>query len=167
MHGLSGKRVLITGGARGIGAASAKKFMDEGARTAILDIDPEAIQKIQAVYPGIELALAADVSDHQAVASSFKVLDEIFGGLDILINNAGISIQHSFLDITPDEWQRVIGVDLDGAFYTAQQAARRMMAAGGGVIINMASTNALRGYPWYADYNAAKAGVLSLTKTMA
>ncbi len=91
----------------------------------------------------------------------------LLGGLDILINNAGISIRHPFVDITPDEWRRVIDVNLNGVFYVAQQAARRMLAGEGGVILNMGSTNGLMGYPYYADYNASKAGVIELTRSMA
>lgn len=82
------------------------------------------------------------------------------------INN-GISIRHAFLDVTPDERERVISVNLSGAFYVAQQAARRMIKAGAGVIINIGSTNGLLGHPNYSDYNASKAGVIELTRTMA
>jgi NAD(P)-dependent dehydrogenase (short-subunit alcohol dehydrogenase family) len=87
--------------------------------------------------------------------------------LDVLINNAGISMRHKFLDITPEEWRQVIDVNLNGMFFVAQAAARRMLLAGSGVIINMGSTNALLGYPFYADYNASKAGVIGLTRSMA
>ena len=85
----------------------------------------------------------------------------------MLINNAGISIRHRFIDITPQEWRDVLGVNLDGVFFAAQQAARRMLDREGGVILNMGSTNALMGYPSYADYNASKAGVVELTRSMA
>jgi NAD(P)-dependent dehydrogenase (short-subunit alcohol dehydrogenase family) len=89
------------------------------------------------------------------------------GGIDVLINNAGISIRHDFLDITADEWNRVIAVNLTGKFHVAQTVARHMMEAGGGVILNMGSTNGMVGCPYYADYNASKAGVIELTRTMA
>jgi NAD(P)-dependent dehydrogenase (short-subunit alcohol dehydrogenase family) len=87
--------------------------------------------------------------------------------LDIVINNAGISIRHPFSEITPEEWRRVMDVNINGVFYVAQQAARRMQAGDGGVILNMGSTNGLIGYPYYADYNASKAGVIELTRSMA
>jgi len=167
MHGLKGKRALITGGAQGIGAATAQRFVEEGARVAIIDNNADACNQFRASNPEIELVMEADVSDPEGVARAFAALDNAFGGLDILISNAGISIQNPFMEITVDQWKKVIDVDLTGVFIVAQQAARRMIEGEGGVIINMGSTNALRGYPWYADYNAAKAGVISLTKTMA
>jgi len=119
------------------------------------------------LLPGLAAALRADVADPDSVKRAFAELDALWGGLDILVNNAGISIRHRFLDITPEEWRRVIDVNLNGMFYVAQQAARRMLEAGGGVILNMASTNGLMGYPFYADYNASKAGVIALTRSMA
>jgi len=87
--------------------------------------------------------------------------------MDVLINNAGVSIRRRFMDISPQEWRQVMAVNLDGVFLVAQQAARRMLAGDGGVILNMGSTNGLRGYPYYADYNASKAGVIELTRSMA
>ena len=88
--------------------------------------------------------------------------------MDVVINNAGISIRHDFMSITPEEWRKVLGVDLDGVFYVAQQAAQPMLLGSGGVILNTASTNALVGYRYYADYNATKAGLVrALTKSLA
>ena len=87
--------------------------------------------------------------------------------MDILINNAGISRRHDLLRITPAAWQEVLAVNLTGSFYVAQQAARRMMAAGSGVILNMGSVSGMVGMPGYADYNASKAGVIELTRTLA
>jgi len=89
------------------------------------------------------------------------------GGLDVVVNNAGISIRHRFLEITPEEWSRVLAVNLSGVFYVAQIAARFMMEHSGGVILNTASTNGIVGHPFYADYNATKAGVIELTRSMA
>jgi len=88
-------------------------------------------------------------------------------GVDVLINNAGISIRHKFLDITPEEWESVTSVNLTGVFYMAQTAARYMWECGSGVILQTASTNGITGYPYYADYNATKAAVIELTRSMA
>jgi NAD(P)-dependent dehydrogenase (short-subunit alcohol dehydrogenase family) len=167
MQGLKDKRVLIAGGAGGIGFATAKRFLEEGSKVAILDRDETACQRCLKDLSGLSGAILADVSNDQSVARAFGELDALFGGLDVLINNAGISIRHPFMDITPEEWRTVIGVNLNGVFYVAQQAARCMLAGEGGVILNMGSTNGLTGYHYYADYNASKAGVIGLSRSMA
>jgi len=167
MRGLSGKRVLITGGAGGIGAVTAKRFLDEGARVMVLDRDEAACLRLESSLPTLDGLLQADVASPASVARAFEELDARLGGVDVLINNAGISIRHSFMDITPDEWRAVMDVNLNGIFYVAQQAARRMLASQGGVILNMGSTNGLMGYHYYADYNASKSGVIELTRSMA
>jgi meso-butanediol dehydrogenase/(S,S)-butanediol dehydrogenase/diacetyl reductase len=167
MRGLKDKRALITGGARGIGAATAVRFLEEGARVVVLDRDDAALKQFGGEHPALSGIITADVSDTEAVARAFEELDGLLGGLDVLINNAGISIRHLFMDITPQEWRQVMDVNLNGVFFVAQQAARRMLAGGGGVILNMGSTNGLMGYHYYADYNASKAGVIELTRSMA
>ena len=108
-----------------------------------------------------------NVSDLEQVEAALEDAVRILGGLDVVINNAGISIRHSFLDITAEEWGRVIAVNLTGVFYVAQTAARHMLQHSGGVILQTASTNGIMGYPFYADYNATKAGVIELTRSMA
>jgi meso-butanediol dehydrogenase / (S,S)-butanediol dehydrogenase / diacetyl reductase len=167
MKGLKDKRILITGGASGIGAATATRFLEEGSRVCILDRDAKACEAILKQLPGTAAAIVADVTDLAQVRSAFAEAIRVMGGVDVLINNAGISIRHNFLDITPEEWDRVIAVNLTGVFYVAQTAARHMMQRGSGVILQTASTNGMMGYPNYADYNATKAGVIELTKSMA
>jgi meso-butanediol dehydrogenase / (S,S)-butanediol dehydrogenase / diacetyl reductase len=167
MRGLKGKRVLITGGASGIGAATAARFLEEGSAVCVLDCDAKANDKIQQHLPGLSGALAADVSNLKQVEAAFDDALRIMGGVDVLVNNAGISIRHEFLKITPDEWDKVIAVNLTGVFYMAQTAARHMWERDGGVILQTASTNGFVGQPYYADYNATKAGVIELTRTMA
>ena len=167
MRGLKDKRVLITGGASGIGAATAARFLEEGSRVVVLDRDESGCKRVKEELPELAGVIQADVSDPDQVARAFDELDQLLGGLDVLVNNAGISIRHTFLEITPEEWQQVIATNLHGVFYVAQSAARRMIAGGGGVILNMGSTNALVGYPFYADYNASKAGVVELTRSLA
>jgi len=167
MRGLEGKRVLITGGASGIGAATAARFLDEGSQVVVLDRDEKGRAAIQRQLPKLAGVVAADVSNLQQVQSAFAQAVRLMGAVDVLINNAGISIRHSFLDITPEEWRKVMAVNLTGVFYVAQITARHMWERGGGVILQTASTNGLVGQPFYADYNATKAGVIELTKTMA
>lgn len=167
MRGLKGKRVLVTGGAQGIGAATAARFLAEEATVAILDRNPEALGAIAAALPALAARIRADVSRPDDVAAAFAEVDRLWGGLDVLVNNAGISIRHRFLDITPEEWRRVVRTNLDGVFFVAREAALRMAAGNGGVILNMGSTNGIMGYPHYADYNASKAGVIELTRSMA
>jgi meso-butanediol dehydrogenase / (S,S)-butanediol dehydrogenase / diacetyl reductase len=167
MRGLKDKRVLITGGASGIGAATAARFLEEGSRVCILDQDEAACKKIRHQLPGISEAIIADVTDLMQVEAALADAVRVMDGVDVLINNAGISVRHKFLDITPEEWERVIAVNLTGVFYVAQTAAQHMWEQGSGVILQTASTNGIMGYPYYADYNAAKAGVMELTRSMA
>jgi NAD(P)-dependent dehydrogenase (short-subunit alcohol dehydrogenase family) len=156
MRGLEGKRVVVTGGTSGIGEATVRRFREEGAHVAALaDRDVED--------PGLE----CDVADAAQVARAFERVDELLGGVDVLVANAGISIRKPFLEIEEADWQRVLDVNLTGVFHCAQQAARRMVAGDGGVILMTASTNGLTGHPHYADYNASKAGVILLARTMA
>ena len=166
MHGLRDKRVLITGGAGGIGSATARRFLEEGALVFVFDRDETACQRLKRELPALHGTILVDVANPDDVALAFNELDVMTNGLDVLINNAGISIRHSFMDITPQEWRAVMDVNLNGIFFVAQQAARRMLAGNGGVIINMGSTNGLVGYHYYAGYNASKAGVIELSRSM-
>jgi meso-butanediol dehydrogenase/(S,S)-butanediol dehydrogenase/diacetyl reductase len=168
VRGLEGKRVVVTGGTSGIGEATSRRFVEEGAHVVALALDEE--EEVAAAanrIPGIVAALRADVADPEQVAAAFARVDELLGGLDVLVANAGISIRHPVLEITPEEWRRVLAVNLDGVFWCAQEAARRMVAGDGGAILMTASTNGLVGHPLYADYNASKAGVILLARTMA
>ena len=110
--------------------------------------------------PGV---IRCDVGDRQQVDAAFEQV----GDLDVLVNNAGVSVRSPAVDISPDQWEQVLATNLSGAFWVAQAAARRMLAGAGGVILNTASTNALVGYRYYADYNAAKAGLVALTRSLA
>jgi meso-butanediol dehydrogenase / (S,S)-butanediol dehydrogenase / diacetyl reductase len=167
MRGLEGKRILVTGGASGIGAAVANRFLQEGSKVVVLDRDPKGREQVKLDLPDLSGVVAADVAKFDEVSKAFAQAVATMGCVDVLINNAGISIRHNFLDITRDEWDKIIAVNLTGVFYVAQLAARHMMEKGSGVILQTASTNGLVGHPYYADYNAAKAGVIELTKSMA
>lgn len=167
MRGLHEKRVVITGGAGGIGEATARRFLEEGAKVGILDRDRKACLRLKEALPGLATVVEADVSSPDAVDAAFASFDRDLGPLDILVNNAGISVRSSFLSISVEQWRTVLATNLEGVFLVARQAARRMLAGRGGVILNMGSTNGLVGYHHYADYNASKGGVIEFTRSLA
>ena len=161
------QRVLVTGGASGIGAAIAQRLMQDGSRVAVLDSDETALELMGRDSSPPELLLLADVADVAAVERAFRRIDDEWNGLDVLCNNAGVSVRSSFLETTLASLERTLAVNLIGAFIVAQQAARRMAASSGGVILNTASVSGMVGMPNYAAYNSSKAGIIELTKTMA
>src|ERR1700685_573579 len=163
MRGLKDKRVLITGGASGIGAATAARFLEEGSKVCVLDRDPEANKKITNDLPALTNALNADVTNLHEVKNALAQAIHLMGAIDVLINNAGVSIRHS----PPKDGTRSQAATLTGFSYVAQTAARHMIDQGTGVILQTASTNGITGYPYYADYNTTKAGVIELTNSMA
>ena len=167
MKGLEGKRVVVTGGTSGIGEATSRRFLDEGAQVVALAVGEEEVSTAAQRIPGLAAAVRCDVADEAQVADAFEGVDELLGGVDVLVANAGISIRKPFLEIEEADWRRVLDVNLTGVFHCAQQAARRMVAGDGGVILMTASTNGLTGHEYYADYNASKAGVILLARTMA
>ena len=167
MKGLEGKRVVVTGGTSGIGEATSRRFLDEGARVVALAVGEEEVATARERIPGLAGAVRCEVADMAEVGAAFARVDKALGGVDVLIANAGISVRKAFLEIEEAEWRRVLDVNLTGVFHCAQQAARRMCAGDGGVILMTASTNGLTGHPFYAGYNASKAGVIVLARTMA
>lgn len=164
---LSNKRIVVTGGARGIGLATALRFVAEGARVAVIDVDRDGLVPLRGGGRGVHAAVAADVADPAQVERAFGEVDAALGGVDVLVANAGISVRREVTDIPNEQWARVLGVNLGGVFFCAREAARRMRAQGSGVILMTASTNGTEGHRFYADYNASKAGVILLAKTMA
>lgn len=164
---LNGKRVLITGGASGIGLAAAKKFADEGSKVIILDWNQDSLNFALKENPDFAAGIKADVSSPEDVKRAFEKMEKISGGIDILISNAGISYRNNFLDIEYEQWSKVMRINLDGMFLCAKEALKRMIKQKSGVILMTASTNGMEGHPLYADYNASKAGVINLAKTLA
>lgn len=167
MRGLTGKKVVVTGGASGIGQATASRFLEEGCAVCVIDRSADARARVAQELPQLTAAIAADVSQFDQVQAAFTEAVDRMGSVDVLINNAGISIRHDFLEITPEEWDEVLNVNLRGVFFMAQAAARHMMDKGSGVILNTGSTAGTTGYPHYADYTASKGGVIALSRAMA
>ncbi len=166
---LSGKTAIVTGAGRGIGRAIAQRFLQEGAALLLCDVAPERLTgALTALRPLGEVhTQVADVSSaHDADALVAKALG-VWGRIDILVNNAGVATFAPFLDIAEADWDRTLAVNLKGMFLVGQRVARAMAGAAGGAIVNMASTNGLVGERRLAAYNASKAGVILLTKTMA
>ncbi len=164
---LKDKRVVITGAASGIGLATAQRFLEEKARVMIFDWDQDARDKALADFPDLNDGVLVDVSDPGAVERAFSQVDDGLGGIDVLISNAGISVRMPFLEIPYEQWQKVQRINLDGMFLCAQESIKRMKPHKNGVILFTGSTNGLEGHPLYADYNASKAGVIVLAKTLA
>ena len=172
LPGLAGKVVFNTGAARGIGHAMSHAFVRHGARLMLLDVDQTALGKaqdaLQAQFPAAEIEMCvASIADDRAVERSVAATVERFGRIDILLNNAGISMNKPSLDVTPEEWRQTIDIDLSGVFYCSQAAARRMVGQGGGVILSTASMFGLVSAARRAAYCASKAAVVSLCKTLA
>jgi NAD(P)-dependent dehydrogenase (short-subunit alcohol dehydrogenase family) len=167
---LEGKVAAITGGAQGIGRATALLFAKEGAAIAAGDIDGERAMAVAEEIRALgrrAFAMPIDVGESvQARAFIERVVAE-FSRLDVMVANAGIAWSEPFLDHAEEHWHRVLRVNLHGVFYTCQAAARQMANHGGGRIITITSINGFRGVENLVGYNVAKAGVVALTKTMA
>ncbi len=168
---LEGKVAVVTGAARGIGAAIAKRFALEGAKVVVSDADPMAGDaSVGAIKEagGEARFINCDVSDRAQVAALMDRTLEAYGGLDIAVANAGVIHNHPFLELDDETFDRVIAVNLKGVFLTGQEAARRMVERGvQGRIVNTASVNSVIAPTGLAAYNASKGGVAQLTKTMA
>jgi len=164
---LENKKIIITGAASGIGLATALRFAEEKSHVFIVDNNKEALEKALSDNPKICGGSTGDVSHPGDVKKAFNTADEILQGIDILISNAGISFRKPFLDIEYEQWSRVLRVNLDGMFLCAKEALKRMEKKKSGVILMTSSTNGMEGHPFYADYNASKAGVILLAKTLA
>jgi len=161
---LEGKRAIVTGGASGIGEAVVRRFTDEGARVAIFDVDAERAGTI-AKETGALLHLV-DVADSAAVQRAADVASDALGGLDVLVNNAGVSHLRPLHATKDADWRRMIDVNLAGVFYLTR-AAVALMRERGGVIVNNASASGVQPTRGEGAYSAAKAGVIALTRAAA
>jgi len=169
---LHGKRVLVTGGNSGLGAAMVRAFGASGARVAINYVaHPEAADALVAEFKqgGHEaIALKADVSAPDSVADMFAAVDKAWGGLDVLINNAGVDGPRAVAwEADADAWRKVIDINLSGAFLCARAALKRMVAQKAGVVINTSSVHEVIAWSGYSAYVATKAGLSMMAKTLA
>jgi len=165
--GLKGRRVLVTAGAGGIGRVIAERFLAEGARVAVCDVDDAALARCGTDAPAI-LAVRADVAESAEVSALFATLEQAFGGLDVLVNNAGISGPTKRVeDITDEEWNRTVAVNLTGHFYAVRAAVPMFRRQGGGAIINMSSVAGRMGMPMRSPYSATKYAVRGFTDVLA
>lgn len=168
---LEGKIAVVTGAARGIGLACARRFAQDGASVVLCDIDEAGLAASCAALSGeghTVLGIIADVSEISDIERVIAQAVAHFGRIDIMLNNAGIAITKDFLEVTPDDYDRVLAINLRGAFFGVQTAARAMIAGGhGGVILNMSSINARMANPSVATYAISKGGLNQVTATAA
>ena len=161
--------VLVTGAGSGIGYGTALMFAAEGARLALVDIDGNAATRTADAITsagGEACAIEADVSDTASVRRMAERAREVFGGVDVLFNNAGIELYSDFLETSEEAWDRVIDVDLKSVFLCSKAVAPQMIDRGGGAIVNTASVNSFKGDPATVAYCAAKGGVLVFTRAL-
>jgi NAD(P)-dependent dehydrogenase (short-subunit alcohol dehydrogenase family) len=163
---LKNKRVLITAGAGGIGRVMTETFVKAGAKVHICDVVPAAIAETTKALPGVT-ATPCDVSDLAQVDRLFTDVKKHLGGLDVLVNNAGIAGPTGKVeDIKIEDWERCIAVDLNGMFYCTRLGVPMLKAAGGGSVINMSSAAGRLGFPFRTPYAAAKWAVVGFTKSL-
>ena len=160
---LDGKTAVVTGGAKGIGAATARMLERAGAHVTVFDIDPPRLRSGQA-----DDSFSVDVTSEPALRAAFARVAEQFGGVDILVNNAGRVARKPAVDLAMEDWQAVIDVNLKATFLCSRIAHQYMVTRGGGTIVNVASIMGLSGglFP-NASYQAAKGGVVNLTRALA
>lgn len=156
-----GLRVLVTGAGRGIGRAIVEGFAAHGARVLMQDIEPIADP------PAGAITVRGDAARHEDIEAAFAAADAAWGGVDVAVANAGIPAKAPSLALTPQEWRRVVALNLDGVFFTAQAAGRRMVAQGSGLILALGSIYSVTAAAERAAYCATKAGVAGLARALA
>lgn len=166
MGRFDGRVAIITGAARGIGAATAKRFVEEGAAVAVIDLDEAQAQATAESLGGKAIGVGCNVTDRASVEAAVERVIAELGGLHILINNAGITRDNLLFKMTDDDWDMVMNVHLKGAFLMSQTAQKTFVAQKYGKIVNLSSISSF-GNRGQANYSAAKAGVTGFTRTLA
>lgn len=168
-YGIEGRVYVVTGAAGGIGAATAGILVEQGARACLLDLELDGVEEAAArADPNREatLAAAADVTDAEAVERAVAAVRDRFGRLDGLVNNAGVIALDTAWEASPEDWDRHLQVNVTGVFICARAVGRHLRDLGGGAIVNVASNAGKVGYPNMAAYNASKAAVINLTRSL-
>lgn len=163
----SNKVAVVTGGAKGIGGATATRFLSEGASVAVLDVDDTDGQALVSKFPDRGLFIHCDVSNSAQVGAAFDDVLRHFGGVDILVNNAGIQRYGTVTETPEEEWDLVMNVNLKSAFLCSKAAIPSMLERGGGVVINVSSVQAMHTQRNVAPYTTSKSGLLGLTRSIA
>ena len=167
---LEGKIAVITGGAQGIGRVTALLFAKHGAKVALLDKDGTKVKAVADeinVGGGSASAVACDISKQKEVVAAINDANAKYGALHILVNNAGVTLTRPFINTTDEDIDFLVGVNLKGTIFASQAAIPHMIESGGGAIVHDASNAGIVGRPWQPVYGATKAGIISLTKSMA
>ncbi|MCR9272304.1 MULTISPECIES: L-iditol 2-dehydrogenase [Mameliella] len=167
MTRLTGKVALVTGGARGIGRAICQAYAREGARVAVADLMADEARECAATLGDTGMALGMDVTDPASIAKGVAQVEAEWGGIDVLVNNAGVFNMASIDRITPEDYRRQFDVNVGGTLFAIQAVVPGMKACGGGAIINFSSQAGRRGEPNIAVYCATKAAVISVTQSLA
>ena len=167
MQRFTGKTILVTGAGSGIGAATAQRFASEGANVVLAGRRTDALEKVaKDLEPGRTLVQSADVSDQSSFEALVAAAVKRFGGLDTLVNNAGVATMGSFLKGTLEDWQKVMSINVDGVFHCSRAALPHLLKSKGS-IVNVSSVSGLGGDWGLAFYNASKGAVTNLTRAMA
>ena len=162
---MTGKRAVVTGGGSGIGRAACRRFAQEGAAVAVLDIDGESAQETAKEIDGV--ALTVDVTDAEALRAAVDSAAGRLGGISVLVNNAGGSTMSGLADWDPDEWDRIVRLNLTGVFNGMRAGVPHLLAGSGGAVVNTSSISATRPSAGETPYSAAKAAVIALTSSAA
>jgi 3-hydroxybutyrate dehydrogenase len=167
---LESKIAIVTGAARGIGEGIARRFVEEGAKVAIADLGQEAAaetaEKLSRHGPGTAMGVAMDVTDEEAVAAGIEQVVDAWGGVDVLVSNAGIQIVHKIEGFPFADWKKLLSIHLDGAFLTTRACIPHMYRRGGGSVIYMGSVHSKEASPLKAPYVTAKHGLLGLARVI-
>ena len=167
MERLEGKRAIVTGAGAGIGEAIAIRLSSEGARVALTDLDEQAAERVAGEIEGKTLVRRTNVTRAEEVEALVRSVVEEWGGLDVMVNNAGIGVAGTTPETSVEDWERLMAVNLKGTFLGMKYAIPAMRHSGGGSIVNISSVAALVGIPDRAAYSATKGGILALTRAAA